>query len=115
MSGTLWGGRPTTVCVCCGLSVGLLCTEPLNRRVQHDDQPTGIRPDGLERPHPDRFDASRADYALCLRAHDDAQVRGDMGYFDPTTGLFVMTARHLAARPCCSRGCRHCPWIGASE
>ena len=33
------------------------------------------------------------------------------GYFDPTTGLFVMTALTLAARPCCEQGCRHCPWL----
>ena len=30
--------------------------------------------------------------------------------FDPATGLFVMTATTLAARPCCGNQCRHCPW-----
>jgi len=89
--------------------------KPLNGRVERDQHPSGIRPGGLERPHPDRFDPNRPDYELCLRVHAEAQARGDMGYMDPTTGLFVMTAGHLAARPCCSRGCRHCPWIGGSE
>jgi hypothetical protein len=33
-------------------------------------------------------------------------------YADPDTGLWVLTARHLAARGyCCERGCRHCPYV----
>jgi hypothetical protein len=46
-----------------------------------------------------------------VRAHDDAVARGDDGYIDPDTGLFVMTATYLAEREfCCGSGCRHCPY-----
>ncbi len=46
-----------------------------------------------------------------LEAHDAAQARGDAGYLDPTSGLFVMTAARLAAvGRCCGNGCRHCPY-----
>ena len=44
------------------------------------------------------------------QAHADAIARGDDGYIDPDTGLFVLTAEYLARRPCCGNGCRHCPW-----
>jgi len=38
-------------------------------------------------------------------------VRGEEGYLDPTTGLYVMTADTLRARgKCCGSGCRHCPY-----
>ena len=67
----------------------------------------------MNTPHPSRFAPERADYDVCLAAHARAVAADDMGYMDPTTGLFVMTAAHLAERPCCSRGCRHCPWVGA--
>ena len=44
-------------------------------------------------------------------AHAEAEARGQDGYFDPDTGLFVMTASALAARgACCGSGCRHCPY-----
>lgn len=44
-------------------------------------------------------------------AHQAATERGEGGYFDPATGLFVMTAATLAARgTCCGSGCRHCPY-----
>jgi hypothetical protein len=45
------------------------------------------------------------------RAHEDAERRGDPGYIDPETGLFVMTATALRERgECCRNGCRHCPY-----
>lgn len=45
------------------------------------------------------------------QAHDTALRRGDAGYLDPRTGLFVLTARYLADRGrCCGSGCRHCPY-----
>ena len=45
------------------------------------------------------------------RAHEEAQARGADGYRDPDSGLFVMTAKALAARgACCGSGCRHCPY-----
>ncbi len=46
-----------------------------------------------------------------LRAHQEALDRGEDGYIDPHTGLFVMTAAALGARgECCGAGCRHCPY-----
>lgn len=62
------------------------------------------------RPAPDRFGPEDPRYAASLAAHDAASAAGDGGYLDPTTGLFVMTAPSLAARPCCGNLCRHCPW-----
>ena len=44
-------------------------------------------------------------------AHDAAVERGDLGYFDPVSGLFVMTSTALTERGyCCENGCRHCPY-----
>jgi hypothetical protein len=48
-----------------------------------------------------------------LAAHDAAVARGDDGYLDPRSGLFVLTAPYLSARgSCCGSGCRHCPYGG---
>ncbi|HMV67303.1 MAG TPA: DUF5522 domain-containing protein [Myxococcota bacterium] len=45
------------------------------------------------------------------RLHDASVTRGDAGYLDPATGLFVMNAATLRARGrCCGSGCRHCPY-----
>lgn len=45
------------------------------------------------------------------RLHDAACARGDAGYIDPNSGLFVLSARHLEQRgECCWSGCRHCPF-----
>ncbi len=66
-------------------------------------------------PHPGRLDPERADHAAILAAHDAAVARGEAGYLDPATGLFVLTAAYLADRArCCDNGCRHCPYVGAS-
>jgi hypothetical protein len=47
-----------------------------------------------------------------LAAHAAALSAGEAGYLDPTSGLFVLTARFLADRgTCCGRGCRHCPYV----
>ena len=47
-----------------------------------------------------------------MGAHESALERGDAGYADPDTGLFVLTAGYLAARgTCCDSGCRHCPYV----
>lgn len=43
-------------------------------------------------------------------AHDRAVARGEDGYTDPSTGLFVFTSEYLKRRPCCENGCRHCPY-----
>ena len=46
-----------------------------------------------------------------LAAHDLAVQRGQGGYMDPLTGLFVMTEAYLRERGyCCGKGCRHCPY-----
>ena len=63
-------------------------------------------------PHPSRLAPDAPGYAEILRAHDAACARGDEGYLDPRTGLFVMTAEyHWARGVCCETGCRHCPYI----
>ena len=50
--------------------------------------------------------------AEILDAHAAALAAGSAGYFDPSSGLFALTAGFLAARGyCCERGCRHCPYI----
>lgn len=46
-----------------------------------------------------------------LAAHAVAMLRGDAGYLDPATGLFVLIAATLARRACCDLGCRHCPYV----
>jgi len=53
--------------------------------------------------------------ARALAAHDAACRAGQAGYMDPVSGLFVMTSVHLAKRPCCGNGCRHCPWPDADQ
>ena len=73
-----------------------------------------LRPDWRDRPHPSRFDATDGAAGLALEAHRLAVARGEAGYLDPATGLYVMTAPYLRDRGwCCDRGCRHCPYIGA--
>lgn len=66
-------------------------------------------------PHPARFGPDHADYEAAMAAHRAAVEAGHDGYIDPTTGLFVLTATVLAARPCCDQGCRHCPWVAAPD
>jgi hypothetical protein len=66
----------------------------------------------LDRPKPGRLPADQARAAAIVTAHAEALARGDSGYEDPGTGLFVMTAAHLASRGfCCANGCRHCPYM----
>ncbi len=44
-------------------------------------------------------------------AHEAAVAKGEAGYLDPVTGLFVLTATYLTERGyCCGNGCRHCPY-----
>jgi uncharacterized protein DUF5522 len=76
------------------------------RRLPLADRPLG-------EPHPSRLAADHPDRARILLLHGTAMDSGDAGYFDPQTGLFVLTARFLADRgTCCGRGCRHCPYVG---
>ncbi len=75
-----------------------------------------LRPDALDRPHPARCPPDTDGYGAILAAHREAVRRGDVGYLDPRTGLFVLTAAALAARGrCCDSGCRHCPYVGAID
>lgn len=47
-----------------------------------------------------------------VAAHRAALAGGDAGYFDPLSGLFVLTAvTHLARGTFCDQGCRHCPYV----
>lgn len=44
-------------------------------------------------------------------AHAAAIERGEDGYIDPITGLYVFTSAYLTDRgTCCDSGCRHCPF-----
>ncbi len=71
---------------------------------------TADRP--LDQPHPSRLDPAHPVRAEILAAHAAALARGEAGYLDPATGLFVMTAAALAERGyCCDQGCRHCPYV----
>ena len=66
---------------------------------------------GLGEPDPGRLPMAHPRRTEILAAHGAAMARGDAGYRDPSTGLFVMTARYLADRGyCCGNGCRHCPY-----
>lgn len=55
--------------------------------------------------------SDEADSELIAQAHAQAMAREEDGYFDPRTGLFVMTeAYHLRRGECCGNQCRHCPY-----
>lgn len=44
-------------------------------------------------------------------AHFAACARGDDGYVEPASALFVFTAlSHLRRGACCGKACRHCPF-----
>lgn len=46
-----------------------------------------------------------------LEIHRQACRKGEAGYMDPDTGLFVMTSVYLRQQgECCGSGCRHCPY-----
>jgi hypothetical protein len=52
-----------------------------------------------------------SDASEIARRHDAAVARGEPGYVDPATGLFVLTSAYLRERgSCCGKGCRHCPY-----
>lgn len=79
--------------------------EPRPRRLPLADRP-------LTEPHPDRLPPDHPAREVVLTAHATAVERGEAGYLDPTSGLFVLTAAFLADRgTCCGRGCRHCPYL----
>jgi hypothetical protein len=77
------------------------------------DRPDGAAPLPPVRlvPRPDRLDPRHSGYVAVMDAHHLALLDGDGGYLDPTSGLFVQTARTLWDRgACCEQGCRHCPF-----
>jgi len=48
--------------------------------------------------------------------HDEAVRKGEAGYIDPDSGLFVLTSAYLASRGrCCGSGCRHCPYAADAQ
>lgn len=66
----------------------------------------------LTEPHPLRLPLDHPDRERILAAHAGAMDRGEPGYLDPGTGLFVLTASYLLERStCCHSGCRHCPYL----
>jgi hypothetical protein len=69
-------------------------------------------PEGLLVPHPRRLSPATPGYEEILALHEEAIRRGEAGYDDPISGLWVMTAAYLWERGyCCYSGCRHCPWV----
>lgn len=77
------------------------------------DQPLASR--ALTEPHSSRLAPDHPSRPEILAAHRVALDAGAPGYLDPDTGLFVLTAAYLADRgACCTRGCRHCPYLGAA-
>jgi len=74
--------------------------------------PDPLAPRPLTEPHPSRLPRTAPGRDAALAAHAAALDAGEAGYLDPTSGLFVLTARFLADRgTCCARGCRHCPYV----
>lgn len=80
-----------------------------------DTGPAPTEPDQkrpLTEPHPSRLPADHPGRPRILEAHAGAMARGEAGYLDPATGLFVLTAATLLERSeCCQSGCRHCPYL----
>jgi hypothetical protein len=77
-----------------------------------DSTPDRLADRPLDRPHPSRLAPGPPRWTEIIDAHRSAIFRGESGYLDPETGLFVLTAAHLADRgQCCGSGCRHCPYL----
>ena len=75
-------------------------------------EPSATSPRPLAEPHASRLPADTPGSEELLAAHAVAMAADEPGYLDPSTGLFVLTARFLADRgTCCDRGCRHCPYL----
>jgi hypothetical protein len=52
-----------------------------------------------------------ADETWSQRQHQEAMARGEPGYLDHRSGLYVQTAQSLLNQgECCGQECRHCPW-----
>lgn len=71
-----------------------------------------LAPRSLAQPHPSRLREDHPLRAEVLALHSAALDQGEVGYLDPGNGLFVLSAAFLAKRGfCCTRGCRHCPYV----
>lgn len=71
-----------------------------------------LAPRPLTEPAASRLPANARRRSEVMAAHAVAIERGEAGYVDPESGLFVLTAKFLADRgTCCERGCRHCPYV----
>ncbi|MGA8297779.1 MAG: DUF5522 domain-containing protein [Acidimicrobiales bacterium] len=76
----------------------------------HDRDILADRPPSL--PAESRLSLDAPHRREILDAHSAALEQGADGYIDPSSGLFVLSARYLAARGyCCEQGCRHCPYV----
>jgi hypothetical protein len=74
--------------------------------------PEPLAPRPLTELHPSRLPPGAPRRAEIVARHTAALDRGDAGYEDPATGLFVLTAGTLRDRgSCCGSGCRHCPYL----
>jgi len=83
---------------------------PGRARPQPVGRPRAVR--ALDQPHPSRLSPDDPHYDEITRVHRTAMERGDDGYIDPVSGLFVFTAAyHVARGTCCDSGCRHCPYV----
>jgi hypothetical protein len=75
-----------------------------------------LRDDHLRVPHPSRLAPSHRHRDEILARHAAAVASGSPTYRDPVSGYSVFTAAFLAARgECCDSGCRHCPFVGATD
>jgi len=73
--------------------------------------PSILRDDWRNTPHPRRLAVRHPHRAEILARHAAAMELGLPVYTDPVSRLSVFTAEYLARRSaCCDSGCRHCPY-----
>ena len=73
---------------------------------------SALRPDHLDRPHPQRLADTHRRFAEVMASHRQALLADQPSYRDPITGYDVFTVAHLAEQgECCDNGCRHCPFV----
>ena len=79
--------------------------------------PSGPKREGwADQPHPSRLAPDHPRRDEIIARHARAVAAGLSTYLDSGTGASVFTAAYLAERGyCCSQGCRHCPWEGATS
>lgn len=111
-SGRSPDGCPTPTDGCCEHGLASWRLVALAERDRAARDPARQWDPALAMPHPDRLDLREPAAAAAVAAHEAALDDGAAGYTDPTSRLFVLTARHLRSQgSCCERGCRHCPWL----